>query len=126
MKAGLEHYFLQAWDFVQFCDEQKIHRGPGRGSAAGSIVSYALGITDIEPLKYGLIFERFYNPGREKGFPDIDNDFPTKDRERVKLYMQNRWGQDKVRSIGTTRRMKPKLLTVRTKYALLTSSVRSN
>ena len=74
LKAGLEHYFLQAWDFVQFCDEQKIHRGPGRGSAAGSIVSYALGITDIEPLKYGLIFERFYNPGREKGFPDIDND----------------------------------------------------
>lgn len=108
LDAGLEHYFLQAWDFVQFCNEHKIKRGPGRGSAAGSIVAYALGITDVDPLKYDLIFERFYNPGREKGFPDIDNDFPTKDRPKVKQYMEKRWGRDKVRSIGTTTRLKPK------------------
>lgn len=108
LDAGLEHYFLQAWDFVQFCNEQGIRRGPGRGSAAGSIVSYALGITDVNPLDYDLIFERFFNPGRAKGFPDIDNDFPTRDREKVKQYMENRWGKDKVRAIGTIRRMKPK------------------
>lgn len=108
LNAGLEHYFLQAWDFVQFCNQQGIRRGPGRGSSAGSIIAYALEITDIDPLEYGLIFERFYNPGREKGFPDIDNDFPTRDREKVKQYMEKRWGKDKVRSIGTTRRMKPK------------------
>ncbi len=107
LKGGLEHYFLQAWDFVQFCNKNGIHRGPGRGSAAGSIVAYALGITDVDPLEYDLIFERFYNPGRAKGFPDIDSDFPTKDRERVKRYMEERWGKDKVRSIGTITRMKP-------------------
>jgi DNA polymerase-3 subunit alpha len=108
LDAGLEHYFLQAWDFVQFCESKGIKRGPGRGSAGGAIVAYALGITDVDPLEYGLIFERFYNPGREKGFPDIDNDFPTRDRNRVKKYMEGRWGHDKVRSIGTTTRLKPK------------------
>jgi DNA polymerase-3 subunit alpha len=106
--AGLEHYFLQAWDFCQFCDENGIKRGPGRGSAAGAIVAYTLGITDIDPMKYGLIFERFYNAGREQGFPDIDNDFPAKDRQKVKEYLETRWGQDKVRTIGTITRMKPK------------------
>lgn len=108
LNAGLEHYFLQAWDFCQFCDANGIKRGPGRGSAAGSIVAYALGITDIDPLKYDLIFERFYNPGREKGFPDIDNDFPTGRRKEVRQYLMDRWGHDKVRTIGTITRMKPK------------------
>lgn len=108
LDAGLEHYFLQTWDFCQFCDKEGIRRGPGRGSAAGAIVSYALGITDVDPLHYGLIFERFYNPGREKGFPDIDNDFPTKQRKRVADYLASRWGQDRVRAIGTATRMKPK------------------
>jgi DNA polymerase-3 subunit alpha len=108
LDAGLEHYFLQAWDFCEFCNRNNIKRGPGRGSAAGAIVAYALGITDIDPLKYGLIFERFYNPGREKGFPDIDNDFPVAQRKRVREYLMDRWGQDKVRTIGTITRMKPK------------------
>lgn len=108
LEAGLEHYFLQAWDFCQFCESEGIKRGPGRGSAAGSIVAYALKITDIDPLKYGLIFERFYNPGREKGFPDIDNDFPVAERKRVRQYLMDRWGHDKVRTIGTITRMKPK------------------
>ena len=108
LDAGLEHYFLQAWDFCQFCDKNGIKRGPGRGSAAGAIVAYALGITDIDPIQYELIFERFYNPGREKGFPDIDNDFPVKERKRVREYLMDRWGHNRVRTIGTITRMKPK------------------
>jgi hypothetical protein len=82
LDSGLEHYFLQAWDFCQFCNAKDIIRGPGRGSAAGAIVSYALGITDVDPLHYDLVFERFWNPGRAKGFPDIDNDFPKGNRKR--------------------------------------------
>jgi DNA polymerase-3 subunit alpha len=74
--AGLEHYFLQAWDFCSSATPTGSSAGPGRGSAAGAIVAYALGITDVDPLHYDLIFERFWNPGRAKGFPDIDNDFP--------------------------------------------------
>lgn len=108
INAGLEHYFLQAWDFCQFCDDEGIKRGPGRGSAAGALVSYTLGITDVDPIRYGLIFERFYNAGREKGFPDIDNDFPVKDRKRVRDYLTDRWGETAVRPIGTITRMKPK------------------
>lgn len=108
LEAGLEHYFLQAWDFCQFCDANNIKRGPGRGSAAGAIVAYAMGITDVDPLRYGLIFERFYNPGREKGFPDIDNDFPRESRKKVKGYLSKRWGDSKVRTIGTIGYMKPK------------------
>lgn len=108
IEAGLEHYFLQAWDFCQFCDKEGIKRGPGRGSAAGALVSYALRITDVDPIRYGLIFERFYNAGREKGFPDIDNDFPVKDRKRVRDYLAERWGEQAVRPIGTVTRMKPK------------------
>jgi DNA polymerase-3 subunit alpha len=108
LDAGLEHYFLQAWDFCEFCNRHGIKRGPGRGSAAGAIVSYALGITDIDPLQYGLIFERFYNPGREDGYPDIDNDFPVADRKRVRQYLMDRWGDGNVRTIGTITRLKPK------------------
>lgn len=108
LRADLEHYFLQTWDFVQFCEREKIARGPGRGSAAGSIVAYALDITDVDPLYYGLYFERFYNEGRaEGGFPDIDNDFPVGQRKRLRDYMAGRWGKDNVRAIGTITRMKP-------------------
>ena len=108
LEGGLTHYFLQAWDFCQFCDAKGIQRGPGRGSAAGSIVAYALGITDVDPLHYGLIFERFWNPGRAKGFPDIDNDFPKASRKKVRDYLKDRWGHDRVRTIGTITRLKPK------------------
>lgn len=108
LDAGLEHYFLQAWDFVQFCEEQNIRRGPGRGSAGGSIIAYALGITDLDPIKHELWFERFYNAGREEGLPDIDFDFPTRDRDKIKQYLEKRWGQDRVKSIGTVTRLKPK------------------
>jgi DNA polymerase-3 subunit alpha len=106
--GGLAHYFLQAWDFCQYCDKEGIRRGPGRGSAAGSIVSYLLRITDVDPIHYDLIFERFYNPGRAKGFPDIDNDFPTKHRKKLRdKYMPERWGHKRVKSIGTVTRLKP-------------------
>jgi DNA polymerase-3 subunit alpha len=105
---GLEHYFLQAWDFVQFCEQNDIARGPGRGSGAGCIVAYALGITDVDPLHYELIFERFWNPGRTKGFPDIDTDFEKGKRKDVKAYLAKRWGDKRVRDIGTISRLKPK------------------
>jgi DNA polymerase-3 subunit alpha len=107
LNAGLEHYFLLAWDVCKFCDENGILRGPGRGSAGGCIVAYALGITDVDPLKYGLIFERFFNAGREDGYPDIDTDFSKERREEVRSYLAKRWGEDRVRSIGTIARMKP-------------------
>jgi DNA polymerase-3 subunit alpha len=118
LDAGLEHYFLQTWDFCEFCNQQGIIRGPGRGSAAGSIVAYALGITDVDPLRYGLIFERFYNPGREKGYPDIDNDFPQEARKVVKEYLQERWGANRVRSIGNVIRLKPKAALDKTYQAM--------
>lgn len=108
LESGLHHYFLLAWDVMQFCDAEEIERGPGRGSSAGCIVARELGITDIDPLPYDLIFERFWNPGRAKGFPDIDSDFEKGRRKEVKEYLSRRWGHDRVRSIGTTSRMKPK------------------
>jgi DNA polymerase-3 subunit alpha len=108
IEAGLTHYFLLAWDVFQFCDTRNIERGPGRGSSAGCLVAYALGITDVDPLPYDLYFERFWNPGRAKGFPDIDSDFEKSRRKEVKGYLTERWGHDRVRSIGNTVRLKPK------------------
>lgn len=117
IEAGLHHYFLLAWDVMQFCDDptrifpealnRAIERGPGRGSSAGCIIAYELEITDIDPLPYDLIFERFWNPGRAEGFPDIDSDFEKGRRREVKEYLTERWGHDRVRSIGTVTRMKP-------------------
>lgn len=121
LEAGLEHYFLQAWDFCQYCDSDGIARGPGRGSAAGALVAYVLGITDVDPLRYDLSFERFYNPGRAKGFPDIDNDFPVLSRKPVKDYLAQRWGADNVRSIGNVIRLKPKAALDKT-YAAMGAS----
>lgn len=108
IEAGLTHYFLLAWDVFAFCNHREIEYGPGRGSSAGCIVSYALGITDIDPLPYNLYFERFWNPGRAKGFPDIDSDFEKSRRREIKDYLTERWGHDRVRSIGNTVRLKPK------------------
>jgi DNA polymerase-3 subunit alpha len=108
LDAGLHHYFLLAWDLCEFCDRNAILRGPGRGSSAGCLVAYALGITDVDPLRYGLIFERFWNPGRAKGFPDIDSDFARASRADVINYLRKRWGEERVRPIGTTGRLKPK------------------
>jgi DNA polymerase-3 subunit alpha len=117
IEAGLEHYFLYNWDIAMMCDDKGIMRGPGRGSAPGAITAYALGITDICPIHYGLFFERFWNAGRAKGFPDIDSDFARKNRSKIRQYSEMRLGIDKVYSIGTVTRMKPKTALERTAKA---------
>lgn len=99
-KMGFASYFLIVWDFVKYAKQNDIPVGPGRGSAAGSLVSYLLGITNIDPLKYGLLFERFLNPERQ-GLPDIDIDFCYERRQEVIDYVRNKYGQDNVAQIIT-------------------------
>ena len=91
MEMGFPSYFLIVADFIQYAKDNKIPVGPGRGSAAGSLVAYSLGITDLDPLAHGLIFERFLNPGR-KSMPDIDVDFCINGREQVYRYVVDRYG----------------------------------
>lgn len=97
---GFDAYFLIVWDLVRFAKSQGILVGPGRGSAAGSLVSYCLGITELDPLEHGLIFERFLNPGRVT-MPDIDMDFPDDRRDELIKYTIEKYGQDKVAQIIT-------------------------
>ncbi len=97
---GFVSYFLIVWDFIHYAKSQGIPVGPGRGSAAGSLVSYLLGITDINPLKYGLLFERFLNPDR-LGLPDIDIDFCYERRQEVIDYVTKKYGQENVAQIIT-------------------------
>jgi len=97
-------YFLIVWDFVRFAHDSGIPVGPGRGSAAGSLVSYCLGITRVDPLKYNLIFERFLNPARIS-MPDFDIDFCVKGRDRVIDYVKEKYGQQKMAQIATYDRM---------------------
>ncbi len=99
-KMGFEGYFLITSDFIRFARENCIPVGPGRGSAAGSLVAYALGITQIDPLKYDLLFERFLNSERIS-MPDIDIDFCRDGRERVIEYVRDRYGHDNVSQIIT-------------------------
>ena len=99
-KAGYTSYFLIAWDFVQYAKSKGIAVGPGRGSAAGSIVSYCLGITDIDPLRYNLLFERFLNEERVS-MPDIDIDFCYERRQEVIDYVIERYGKENVAQIIT-------------------------
>ena len=99
-EMGFDAYFLIVWDYVKYAKDNGIAVGPGRGSAAGSIVSYALGITDIDPLKYDLLFERFLNPGR-KSMPDIDMDFSVEHRGEVIDYVAQKYGRDRVAQIIT-------------------------
>src|SRR3989338_5464164 len=99
-KSGYTSYFLIAWDFVSYAKKKGIAVGPGRGSAAGSIVSYCLGITDIDPLKYNLLFERFLNQERVT-MPDIDIDFCYERRNEVIDYVIAKYGQDNVAQIIT-------------------------
>ncbi len=99
-QMGYESYFLIVWDFVQYAKQNGIPVGPGRGSAAGSIVAYLLGITDIDPLAYGLLFERFLNPERVS-MPDIDIDFCYERRQQVFDYLVEHYGQDHVGQIIT-------------------------
>ncbi len=99
-QMGYACYFLIVWDFIKYCRENDILVGPGRGSAAGSIVAYLLGITNIDPLKYALLFERFLNPERVS-MPDIDTDFCYVKREKVLEYVVRRYGQERVAQIIT-------------------------
>lgn len=99
-RMGYDSYFLIVWDFINFARSQNIAVGPGRGSAAGSIVAYILGITDIDPLKYSLLFERFLNPERVT-MPDIDIDFCYIRRDEVIEYVKRRYGDDHVAQIIT-------------------------
>ena len=93
-------YFLIVWDFIRFAKQRGIPVGPGRGSAAGSLVSYAMEITDIDPLAYGLLFERFLNPERIS-MPDIDIDFCTRGRGEVIQYVTEKYGREQVAQIIT-------------------------
>jgi DNA polymerase-3 subunit alpha len=104
-EMGFVAYFLIVWDFVNYAKNQGIPVGPGRGSAAGSIVSYLLGITNLDPLRYGLLFERFLNPNRA-GMPDIDIDFCFDRRPEVIEYVTNKYGESNVAQIITFGKMK--------------------
>ena len=101
---GFPGYFLIVSDFVNYAKKQDIPVGPGRGSAAGSLVAYALGITNIDPIKYGLFFERFLNPAR-KSMPDIDVDFCMEGRDEVIRYVTEKYGSDHVAQIITFGKM---------------------
>jgi DNA polymerase-3 subunit alpha len=99
-EMGFTDYFLIVWDFIRFAKQNGVSVGPGRGSAAGSLVAYSLSITDIDPMRYGLLFERFLNPGR-KEMPDMDIDFAVAGRERVINYVAEKYGRDRVAQIIT-------------------------
>ncbi|MGH2539173.1 MAG: DNA polymerase III subunit alpha, partial [Actinomycetota bacterium] len=104
---GFGGYFLIVWDLIRHAREQGIRVGPGRGSAAGSVVSYSLRITDLDPLRYGLLFERFLNPERVQ-MPDIDMDFDERRRDEVIRYATEKYGADHVAQIVTFQTIKGK------------------
>ena len=97
---GYVDYFLIVWDFIKYARDNDIMVGPGRGSAAGSIVSYSLGITQLDPIRYQLLFERFLNPERVS-MPDIDIDFCFERRQEVIDYVVRKYGKDRVVQIVT-------------------------
>ena len=97
---GFASYFLIVWDFIKYARDSDIPVGPGRGSAVGSVVSYCLQITDLDPIKFNLIFERFLNPERIS-MPDIDTDFCVERRDEVIEYVTEKYGKDRVAQIVT-------------------------
>ncbi|MBR6071239.1 MAG: DNA polymerase III subunit alpha [Acholeplasmatales bacterium] len=106
-KMGYEDYFLVVWDFIKYSKKNNILVGPGRGSAAGSLVAYSLGITEVDPLKFNLFFERFLNPERVT-MPDIDTDFPDNRRDDVINYVKEKYGKLHICNITTFGRFKLK------------------
>src|SRR5690625_5401552 len=114
---GFPGYFLVVADFIQWPRNDGIRVGPGRGSAAGSMAAYAMGITDLDPLEHGLIFERFLNPERVS-WPDVDVDFDERRRGEVIKYVTDKYGSDKVAQIVTYG-------TIKAKQALKDASRRS-
>jgi DNA polymerase-3 subunit alpha len=109
-RMGYCGYFLIVWDFINHAKSNGIAVGPGRGSAAGSLVAYCLRITDLDPLRYDLLFERFLNPERVS-MPDIDVDFSVRGRERVMRYVIDKYGADRVAQIITFGKMFPRAAT---------------
>jgi DNA polymerase-3 subunit alpha len=99
-EMGFADYFLIVWDFIHFAKTNGVSVGPGRGSAAGSLAAYCLEITDVDPMRYGLLFERFLNPAR-KDLPDMDIDFSVAGRDRVINYVAEKYGRDRVAQIIT-------------------------
>ena len=99
-EMGFADYFLIVWDFIAFARRNGVSVGPGRGSAAGSLAAYCLEITDVDPIRYDLLFERFLNPGR-KSMPDMDIDFAVAGRDRVINYVAEKYGRDRVAQIIT-------------------------
>jgi DNA polymerase-3 subunit alpha len=97
---GFNGYFCIVSDFINYGKTHGIPVGPGRGSAAGAILAYLSGITDIDPLKYGLLFERFLNPSRVT-MPDIDVDFSDEGRDQVLSYVREKYGKDHVTQVCT-------------------------
>ncbi len=106
-QMGFSTYFLVVWDYIKYARDSNIPVGPGRGSAAGSLVAYALKITNIDPVHHGLLFERFLNPER-KSMPDIDTDFCIEKRDQVIEYVTTKYGADRVAQIITFNRLTSK------------------
>ncbi|MBD2663117.1 DNA polymerase III, alpha subunit [Richelia sinica FACHB-800] len=106
-QMGFSTYFLVVWDYIKFARDNNIPVGPGRGSAAGSLVAYAMRITNIDPVHHGLLFERFLNPER-KSMPDIDTDFCIEQRDKVIDYVTEKYGKDRVAQIITFNRLTSK------------------
>ncbi|MGQ4649010.1 DNA polymerase III subunit alpha [Lyngbya aestuarii] len=106
-QMGFSTYFLVVWDYIKYARDQSIPVGPGRGSAAGSLVAYALKITNIDPVHHGLLFERFLNPER-KSMPDIDTDFCIERRDEVIEYVTDKYGKERVAQIITFNRLTSK------------------
>ncbi|RPJ01826.1 MAG: DNA polymerase III subunit alpha, partial [Deltaproteobacteria bacterium] len=105
---GYPGYFLIVYDFIHYAKNHGIPVGPGRGSAAGSLVAYSLNITDLDPIEYDLIFERFLNPGRKSSMPDVDIDFCMEGRENVIRYVTEKYGKENVAQIITFGKMQAK------------------
>ena len=108
-QMGFSTYFLVVWDYIKYARDHKIPVGPGRGSAAGSLVAFALGITNIDPVHHGLLFERFLNPER-KSMPDVDTDFCIDRRDEVIQYVTRKYGKERVAQIITYNRMNSKAI----------------
>ena len=106
-KMGFSSYFLVVWDYIKYARDNEIPVGPGRGSAAGSLVAYSLKITNIDPIYHGLLFERFLNPER-KSMPDVDTDFCIERRDEMIKYVTKKYGEKNVAQIITFNRMTSK------------------
>ena len=106
--AGLANYFLIVWDVLRFCRDNLIPCGPGRGSAAGALTAYLLQITQVDPIKHGLYWERFWNRGRKGSMPDIDVDVSIRHKDRVVQYIKEKFGEDRVFPMMTIGKMESK------------------